>query len=201
VHWCFGCYSNIAQASHVTFQPRRLTFDFGPSQKALAALFRVRWDGEAPSQPPFLPTDLRALVQAFGNVRRRLPSRFVRRFAPSDDTAPRRRCSASAVASASSSSHHSCFASQRFEVAWHLSVESPAGSSCAACLAYTRASTCSQHRPHVEFESPACAARSRRSSTSYLQPGPQLRIESPALSARGTFIFTTASYSYSHSHS
>ncbi|KAJ7775787.1 hypothetical protein B0H14DRAFT_3508411 [Mycena olivaceomarginata] len=58
----------VAHASHVTFQSQRLTIDFGPSQKVLAALLCVRWDGEAPAQPTFLPKDLRAPSQASGKI-------------------------------------------------------------------------------------------------------------------------------------
>jgi hypothetical protein len=35
----------FAYASHFTFQPRRFTFTFYPSQKAIAPLLRVRWNG------------------------------------------------------------------------------------------------------------------------------------------------------------
>jgi hypothetical protein len=34
-----------AYASHFTFQPRRFTFAFYPSQKSIAPLLRVRWNG------------------------------------------------------------------------------------------------------------------------------------------------------------
>ncbi|KAJ7796268.1 hypothetical protein B0H14DRAFT_80655 [Mycena olivaceomarginata] len=71
----------------------------------------------------------RALCVVQGG-RGHLSSRFVRWFAASHDTAPRRRCSASAVTSTSSSSHHSHLASQRLEVARRLSFKSPARSAC-----------------------------------------------------------------------
>jgi hypothetical protein len=34
-----------AYASHFTFQPRRFTFAFYSSQKSIAPLLRVRWNG------------------------------------------------------------------------------------------------------------------------------------------------------------